>query len=152
MKWKWTNVSYSVSQVTWYTQWKKRWRINSDKYFWSYPISQNLTGYFVQILEIQSNLVEKMKTFALIIHFCYENKLDTQVLLPTINNIGILTRKIECKLKHLISLLPAPDTGIKSTLNNRESKFRVFIVIRKYMACLPKTKEPLTMLCGLISV
>ena len=131
---------------------KKRWRINCDKYLGSYQISQNLAGYFVQILEIQNNIVEKMKTFAFIVHFCYEYKLVTQLFLPTMNNIGIVSRKIEHKLKYLIFLLSASDIGIKSTLNNRKSKFRVFIVIIKYMACWPKTKEPLTMLCDLISV
>lgn len=63
-----------------------------------------------------------MKTFVL--EFIHEYKLVTQVLLPTNDISGIFTRKIECKLKYLISLLPAPDVGSNphSTTENLSSE------------------------------
>lgn len=93
-----------------------------------------------------NNCAEKM-IFAFLGHFSNEYNLVTQLCLPTTNAISIFTRQIAYEWKYLISLLSAPDIGIKSTLNNTQSELRVFIVIGNYMARLPKTKESQTLWC-----
>lgn len=98
-------------------------------------------------------IVQKNKDFfCLYGSFLLWNELVTQLRVPTTNDISIFTRQITYEWKYLISLLSVPDIGIKSTLNNTWSELRVFTVIGKYMVCLPKTKESLTMWCDLMSI
>lgn len=114
--------------------------------------SQSLSGHFAWISTGNiKQLCGKMKILTFTGHFSYGYKLVTQLCLAT-TNISIFTRQIAYEWKYLISLLSAPDIGIKSTLDNTQSELRVFIVIGKYISCLPKTQEPLTMWCDLMSV
>lgn len=51
-------------------------------------------------------------------HFSYEYKLVPQLCLSATNDVSIFTRQTAYEWKYLISLLSAPDIGIKSTLND----------------------------------